>query len=177
MVTPLERGVFSSVFEHRHDCAACVGCCNTLLYFHRAAYDILAAQQAFFHNKPADFVYVTETSEPLQRFACERACAGRASEDNVHGSPRRTERCGQIQRCQAFSAQQLYLTLKCRSVCNVAALANSAKKKKENLCVFNYKYGHAGPPSLPPLNLLQSLFSFPLHICEHMKARAPSQWQ
>lgn len=31
----------------------------TLFYFHSAAYDILAARQAFFHNKPADFVYVT----------------------------------------------------------------------------------------------------------------------
>lgn len=61
--------MFSGIFEHRHDCAACVGCCNTLLYFHRAAYDILAAQQAFFHNKPADFVYVTKASEPLQSFA------------------------------------------------------------------------------------------------------------
>lgn len=76
-------------------------------YFHRAAYDILAAQQAFFHNKPADFVYVTEASEPLQSFAFERACAGRACEDNVHRSPRRTERCRQIQPNQAFLRSNL----------------------------------------------------------------------
>ncbi len=35
----------------------CFKCCNTT--FSWAAYDALAAEQLFFHNRKADFVYVT----------------------------------------------------------------------------------------------------------------------
>lgn len=37
--------------------ASCFKCCNTT--FSQAAYDALAAEQLFFHNRGADFVYVT----------------------------------------------------------------------------------------------------------------------
>lgn len=113
--------MFSGIFEHRHDCAACVGCCNTVLYFHRAAYDILAAQQAFFHNKPADFVYVTEASELV----------------NTH-APALHVRTTCIDHRGGLSAADKYNAARCfcaatsfdfkMTVCNVAALANSAKK-------------------------------------------------
>ncbi len=38
-------------------CFMCFQCCNTT--FSWAAYDALAEEQLFFHNRRADFVYVT----------------------------------------------------------------------------------------------------------------------
>lgn len=66
--------------------------------FHRAAFAILAAQQAFFHNKPPDSVYVTTRGQNLGRSS--RGSLSNAHEDAVHRLERRNERCRHVHHCQ-----------------------------------------------------------------------------